>query len=302
MSIILARCASCAARSTRPDDAGRGCGTERRALGLLLRELLAAIPEHATLARDLRCVRAQGRPHHARHHPPAAGGEAGRAPFDAGDGYALATALDDVVDYTEQAAAQLDLYGVEAPMEQAVDFAECSSTPAQRSAGAALPARRRGARAAPGRDPPPRERGRPPPARRGRLAVRRGNRPDGGDPLEGHLRVARGGGGRLRDGRARARGHHAQARPAALSAGSAEGRAPMGAWRVHAPVARREMYARTVAANNLRGNVDRGRRSHRLGAQLLPGDRARGPAGGDRAVPDLESRAHGAVPDAVRME
>ena len=47
-----------------------------------------------------------------------------RAPFDAGDGYALATALDDVLDHTEQAAAQLDLYGVEAPMEQAVEFAD----------------------------------------------------------------------------------------------------------------------------------------------------------------------------------
>ena len=47
-----------------------------------------------------------------------------RAPFDAGDGYTLATAIDDVVDYTEQAAAQLDLYGVEAPMEQAVEFAD----------------------------------------------------------------------------------------------------------------------------------------------------------------------------------
>jgi uncharacterized protein len=47
-----------------------------------------------------------------------------RAPFDAGDGYVLATALDDIVDHTEQAAAQLGLYGVEAPMEQAVEFAD----------------------------------------------------------------------------------------------------------------------------------------------------------------------------------
>ncbi len=47
-----------------------------------------------------------------------------RAPFDAGDGYALATALDDIVDHSEQVAAQLGLYGVEAPMEQAVEFTE----------------------------------------------------------------------------------------------------------------------------------------------------------------------------------
>ncbi len=36
----------------------------------------------------------------------------------------LATALDDIVDHTEQAGAQLGLYGVEAPMEQAVEFAD----------------------------------------------------------------------------------------------------------------------------------------------------------------------------------
>ena len=47
-----------------------------------------------------------------------------RAPFDAGDGYALASALDDVVDHSENTAAQMVLYGVEAPMEQAVEFTE----------------------------------------------------------------------------------------------------------------------------------------------------------------------------------
>jgi uncharacterized protein Yka (UPF0111/DUF47 family) len=47
-----------------------------------------------------------------------------RAPFGAGDGYALATALDDIVDHSEHTAAQLGLYGVEAPMEQAVEFTE----------------------------------------------------------------------------------------------------------------------------------------------------------------------------------
>jgi uncharacterized protein Yka (UPF0111/DUF47 family) len=36
----------------------------------------------------------------------------------------LATALDDIVDDIEQAAAQLGLYGVEATMEQAVEFAD----------------------------------------------------------------------------------------------------------------------------------------------------------------------------------
>src|SRR6202022_2185468 len=53
-----------------------------------------------------------------------AGRGQGGAPFGAGDGYALATALDDIVDHSEHAAAQLGLYGVEAPMEQAVEFAD----------------------------------------------------------------------------------------------------------------------------------------------------------------------------------
>ena len=46
------------------------------------------------------------------------------APFDAGDGHALATALDDIVDHAEHVGAQLGLYSVEAPMEQAVAFTD----------------------------------------------------------------------------------------------------------------------------------------------------------------------------------
>ena len=44
---------------------------------------------------------------------------AGRGALDAADVHALAGALDDIVDYAEEAADQLGLYGVEAPMEQA---------------------------------------------------------------------------------------------------------------------------------------------------------------------------------------
>ena len=45
-------------------------------------------------------------------------------PFDREDIYGLATRLDDVVDYTEEAADFLSLYQIEAPMEQALDLAE----------------------------------------------------------------------------------------------------------------------------------------------------------------------------------
>jgi predicted phosphate transport protein (TIGR00153 family) len=92
--------------------------------GLLLRDLLVDYPEHATLAQDLKMCEQEGdRITHDIIHRLTGRGRV-RAPFDAGDGYVLATALDDIVDHSEQAAAQLGLYGVEAPMEQAVEFTE----------------------------------------------------------------------------------------------------------------------------------------------------------------------------------
>jgi uncharacterized protein Yka (UPF0111/DUF47 family) len=92
--------------------------------GLLLRDLLADYPERAGLARDLKVCEQEG--DRITHDIILRLAERGRVrvPFDAGDGYALATALDDIVDHSENAAAQLGLYGVEAPMEQAVAFTE----------------------------------------------------------------------------------------------------------------------------------------------------------------------------------
>jgi uncharacterized protein len=91
--------------------------------GLLLRDLLDEYPEHATVANDMKVCEQEGdRITHDIIHHLAAGRR--RAPFTAGDGHALATALDDIVDHSEHAAAQLGLYSVEAPMEQAVEFAD----------------------------------------------------------------------------------------------------------------------------------------------------------------------------------
>ena len=91
--------------------------------GLLLNDLLKEYPERAALARDLKVCEQEGdRITHDIIHRLAA--RRVRAPFDAGDGFALATALDDIVDHSEHVAAQLSLYGVEAPMEQAVEFTE----------------------------------------------------------------------------------------------------------------------------------------------------------------------------------
>ena len=92
--------------------------------GLLLRDLLAEYPERIALAHDLKACEHEGdRITHDIIYR-LAGRRRVRGPFNARDGYALATALDDIVDYAEQVAAQLGLYGVEAPMEQAVAFSE----------------------------------------------------------------------------------------------------------------------------------------------------------------------------------
>jgi uncharacterized protein len=93
--------------------------------GLLLRELLTELPDGSGLADELKAYEQEGdRITHDIIHRLNGGGRRLRLPFDAGDGYALATALDDVLDHTEQTAALLRLYGVEAPMEQAVELAD----------------------------------------------------------------------------------------------------------------------------------------------------------------------------------
>jgi uncharacterized protein len=91
--------------------------------GLLLRELLAELPEHSGLVDELKTFEQEGdRITHDIIHR--LNSRRLKRPFDAADGYALATALDDVLDHTEQTAALLYLYGVEAPMEQAVELAD----------------------------------------------------------------------------------------------------------------------------------------------------------------------------------
>jgi uncharacterized protein Yka (UPF0111/DUF47 family) len=93
--------------------------------GLLLREQLAELPEQTGLADEVKSFEQESdRITHDIIHRLNGGRRRLRLPFDAGDGYALATALDDVIDHTEQTAALLHLYGVEAPMEQAVELAD----------------------------------------------------------------------------------------------------------------------------------------------------------------------------------
>ena len=91
---------------------------------LLLRDLLKDYPEQSSLARDiLLCEQEGDRIAHDILYRLAGTGTR-RAALDAADVHALAGALDDIVDYAEEAADQLGLYGVEAPMEQATLIAD----------------------------------------------------------------------------------------------------------------------------------------------------------------------------------
>jgi uncharacterized protein Yka (UPF0111/DUF47 family) len=91
---------------------------------LLLRDLLKDYPEQSGLARDiLLCEQEGDRIAHDILYRLAGTGTR-RAALDAADVHALAGALDDIVDYAEEAADQLGLYGVEAPMEQAQQIAD----------------------------------------------------------------------------------------------------------------------------------------------------------------------------------
>ena len=100
------------------DESGRN--VQRAAL--LLRDLLADYPERAGLARDiLLCEQEGDRIVHDIHHR-LAGHRNGH--FETADVHALAGALDDIVDFAEEAADQMGLYNVEAPMEQAQSMAE----------------------------------------------------------------------------------------------------------------------------------------------------------------------------------
>jgi len=103
------------------DESGRN--VERCAL--LLRDLLADYPERAELARELVLCEHEGdRITHDIIHRIKVAEFDRRSLFDATEGYQLATALDDIVDYAEETAGILSVYGVEATMEQAAQMGE----------------------------------------------------------------------------------------------------------------------------------------------------------------------------------
>jgi uncharacterized protein len=88
--------------------------------GSLLNELLADFPERASLARDLLICEQEG---DRITHDIIRTMSLERSKLDQRDAYELARALDDIVDFAEETADSLELYGVEAPMEQAQSLA-----------------------------------------------------------------------------------------------------------------------------------------------------------------------------------
>jgi predicted phosphate transport protein (TIGR00153 family) len=95
-------------------------GNIQRAAELLV-ELMKRWPESEALRRDILICEQEGDriTHDIIHRL----NTTTATPIDREDIYELATALDDVVDYTEEAADFLGLYHVEAPMEQAQQLA-----------------------------------------------------------------------------------------------------------------------------------------------------------------------------------
>jgi uncharacterized protein Yka (UPF0111/DUF47 family) len=87
--------------------------------------MIAGFPERSELAREILICEQEGdRVVHDILHRLARNGDSGRSPLRPEDVHALAGAIDDVVDYAEQTADSLGLYGIEAPMAQAEQLAE----------------------------------------------------------------------------------------------------------------------------------------------------------------------------------
>jgi uncharacterized protein len=92
-----------------------------RAAELLL-EMLRDFPEKRELAREILIAEQEG--DRITHDIIKRLNQTFVTPIDREDIYGLASAMDDVVDFTEEAADFLILYKVEAPMEQSIRLAE----------------------------------------------------------------------------------------------------------------------------------------------------------------------------------
>jgi predicted phosphate transport protein (TIGR00153 family) len=96
-------------------------GNILRAAGLL-EEMLRDFPERRELSREILICEQEG--DRITHDIIQRLNQTYVTPLDREDIHALASALDDVVDYTEEVADYLGLYKIEAPMVQAQELAE----------------------------------------------------------------------------------------------------------------------------------------------------------------------------------
>jgi uncharacterized protein len=88
----------------------------------LLERMLRQWPDHGELAQDVVVCEQEG--DRITHDIVQRLNSTFVTPIDREDIYALASALDDIVDYTEEVADYLGLYRIEAPMEQAQEMAK----------------------------------------------------------------------------------------------------------------------------------------------------------------------------------
>jgi predicted phosphate transport protein (TIGR00153 family) len=108
-------------------------GNIRRAAALL-EELLNEYPERNELAREILICEQEG--DRITHDIIQRLNQTFVTPIDREDIYELASALDDVVDFTEEVADYLGLYKIEAPMAQAQDLARVLHSAARQIAEA----------------------------------------------------------------------------------------------------------------------------------------------------------------------
>ena len=88
----------------------------------LLEEMLREYPERSELARDILICEQEG--DRITHDIIRRLNQTFVTPIDREDIFALSSALDDVVDFTEEVADYLGLYKIEAPMSQAQELAK----------------------------------------------------------------------------------------------------------------------------------------------------------------------------------
>jgi predicted phosphate transport protein (TIGR00153 family) len=100
----------------------------------LLERMLEQWPEHGELARDVTVCEQEG--DRITHDIIQRLNSTFVTPIDREDIYALASALDDIVDFVEEVSDFLGLYRIEAPMDQATEMAQILHQSARALAGA----------------------------------------------------------------------------------------------------------------------------------------------------------------------